>query len=101
MPRGKPRFDLNDYTDTGCAVYSACLSCPLPAEMCDGAGPDGRLARSYVTLRRVDALIADEDLTEREIASRLNISLRHVYRAMDTPRPAWLSLVELEKGVRV
>jgi len=72
--------DHGNWTDTGCAAWSRCLSCPLPACLCDRA--EG-LRGAYAVRRWLDAAaLAAEGRTVSEIAVALGMNPRTVYRAL-------------------
>ncbi|MBI4299946.1 MAG: helix-turn-helix domain-containing protein [Chloroflexi bacterium] len=77
-----PLPEYLDYHDTGCEVAPACLDCPLP--LCKHDDP-GQVRRAERRQRdsEVVRLRKEEGLSAREIASRLGISKRSVYRVRE------------------
>lgn len=68
--------EYTPYTDDGCDLHEACLSCPLPA--CRYEMPPGR-ARALTQAAALSRLLAS-GLTMDEAAAELGISRRTVYR---------------------
>jgi hypothetical protein len=71
---------LPDYRDTGCAVYSECLECPLPR--CIEELPNGK--QRVRSLRRAIAIdkLHKKGKSLDVIAVRFNVSVRTVYRSL-------------------
>jgi hypothetical protein len=77
MRRGYAADEIN-YPDNGCSASPSCLQCPLP--QCRYDVPGGlQTLRAVKRRAEVEALRA-EGLTAPEVAARLGISARVVYR---------------------
>lgn len=72
------------YEDTGCDLWRACLTCPLPA--CRYDLPPKRAVK-LVHLLQYEAL-ARQGLTVQEISARMRVSRRTVFR-LRRERPRW------------
>ncbi len=78
--------ELLDYQDTGCRLWSACLSCPFP-ECFYGLPAGARQALSQFRAPLMRSLY-DADVPLAEIAARFAVTERTVYRAIGGIRPA-------------
>lgn len=75
--------EFTAYRDTGCRLYSACLSCPLPACLQELHGPDRALRLVARNLR-----IAEDRRHGAAISSlvaKYTVSRRTVHRALSNP----------------
>lgn len=69
------------YPDNGCDIAPKCLECPL--EACKYDGPEGaEAARRYRLAQRLEAMqsLSDQGLTSDDLADKMGISKRHLYR---------------------
>jgi methylphosphotriester-DNA--protein-cysteine methyltransferase len=87
VPSIERALDPEVYRDTGCAVHSACLSCPLPRCRYD---EPGWLQREERSARDAEVLTirAHQALTVEQLASRFNLSQRTVHRILQRSRAA-------------
>lgn len=77
-----------EYRDTGCELHSACLTCPLPLEVCpeeDFRRPRRDQVRAWAKARRARQLRA-KGLTIAAIALALQISERSAFRYLQEGR---------------
>lgn len=80
-----PRIDAlpecTDYVDTGCDLYSSCLSCPLPRCRFDdpgGASAMLRVGRDEAILRCAER----EGVTVDSLAEMFGLSRRTIFRVL-------------------
>ena len=75
----QPRLEHSHWADTGCAVSSSCLICPLPQCKYDDPYWYARYRRGLREQHRMEVM-EKEGLTNQEAADRFGISLRSIFR---------------------
>lgn len=81
VPRRDALPEFTVYTDTGCEVSASCLKCPLAVCRYDVVGGI-RSIRSEGRGGEIGSLL-DEGLSFNEIAARLHVSARTIYRVLE------------------
>jgi hypothetical protein len=81
--------ELTHYEDDGCAMWHACLSCPLPRCIYDDPrGPRAGMRHERdVTMTR----LSREGWSVDAIAAAFGVSRRHVFRILQQQRQGALS----------
>jgi len=77
--------EYSDYADTGCDLYTACLSCPLPRCRYDangGASAILREGRDQVIQRAA----AHHGVTVDDLARMFGLSRRTIFRVLERSR---------------
>ena len=77
-----------DYADTGCDLYSSCLSCPLPR--CRYDDPGG--APAMLRTGRDEAILryaAQDDVSIDNLAEMFGLSRRTIFRVLKRSRRAF------------
>lgn len=72
--------ELTHYEDTGCVLFPSCLRCPLPR--CVYEDPRGVQRYLRQTRDREVLRLIGEGHSVPEVAARLGISRRHVFRIL-------------------
>jgi hypothetical protein len=73
-----PDAEQDQYRDTGCELWHACLSCPFP--VCGEELPDGIAGLKRRLTYQVVAWLLEDGHSARAVARRLGLSTRHVWR---------------------
>lgn len=86
-----------EYRDTGCRLHAACLTCPLEVCLYDDPGTTRRLIRrdSDTEVLRLRA----EGLTVTQVAQRLGLSRRTVFRISANARAANFPVAASAEGL--
>lgn len=76
--------DSKAYPDTGCNLYSRCLSCPLPRCQYDEDPFTQKLLANELKRQRVEEIRRQQasGVIAKEIASSLGLHRRSIYRIL-------------------